>query len=58
MRKEWLERNYYDTLGVPKDASEKAIKKAFRKLAQQYRQCLQRIALDDVDCGGSLEFLP
>lgn len=36
MRKEWLERNYYDTLGVPKDASDKAIKKAYRKLAQQY----------------------
>lgn len=36
MRKEWLERDYYDILGVEKVASEKAIKKAFRKLAQQY----------------------
>jgi len=36
MRKEWLERNYYETLGVQKDASEKAVKKAFRKLAQQF----------------------
>jgi molecular chaperone DnaJ len=36
VRREWLERNYYDTLGVPKDAPEKAIKKAYRKLAQQY----------------------
>ena len=36
MRKEWLERDYYKTLEVSKDASDKAIKKAFRKLAQQY----------------------
>lgn len=36
MRKEWLERDYYKTLEVSKDASEKDIKKAFRKLAQQY----------------------
>ena len=36
MRKEWLEKDYYSTLGVEKDASDKAIKKAFRKLAQQY----------------------
>lgn len=35
MRKEWLERNYYEILGVEKDASDKAIKKAFRTLAQQ-----------------------
>lgn len=36
MRKEWLDKNYYDTLGVDSDASAKAIKKAFRTLAQQY----------------------
>lgn len=35
MRKEWLERNYYEILGVEKGASDKAIKKAFRALAQQ-----------------------
>jgi len=35
MRKEWLERNYYEILGVEKDASDKAIKKAFRTLAQR-----------------------
>jgi curved DNA-binding protein len=28
--------DYYKTLGVPKDADEKAIKKAFRKLARKY----------------------
>ena len=34
MRKEWLEKDYYSTLGVTKDASQKEIKKAFRKLAR------------------------
>jgi molecular chaperone DnaJ len=36
MRKEWLETDYYGTLGVSKDASDKDIKKAFRKLAREY----------------------
>ena len=36
MRKEWLETDYYSVLGVPKDASQKDIKKAFRKLARDY----------------------
>ena len=29
-------KNYYDVLGITKDASEKEVKKAFRKLALQY----------------------
>jgi len=29
-------RDYYEVLGISKDADEKAIKSAFRKLAKQY----------------------
>jgi curved DNA-binding protein CbpA len=29
-------KDYYQILGVPEDADEKAIKKAYRKLAKQY----------------------
>jgi molecular chaperone DnaJ len=29
-------KNYYETLGIPKDASKDAIKEAYRKLAMQY----------------------
>lgn len=35
MRKEWLEKDYYATLGVAKGAADKDIKKAFRKLARE-----------------------
>ncbi|TNU73428.1 J domain-containing protein [Miniimonas arenae] len=33
---DWLEKDFYATLGVAKDADEAAIKKAYRKLARQY----------------------
>ena len=36
MRKEWLEKDYYATLGVSKNAPDKEIKKAFRKLAREF----------------------
>jgi molecular chaperone DnaJ len=36
MRKEWLEKDYYATLGVSKNAADKEIKKAFRKLAREF----------------------
>jgi len=36
VRREWLEKDYYADLGVSKDASAKDIKRAYRKLAQEY----------------------
>src|SRR3954470_4083897 len=35
-QREWFEKDYYSELGVSKDASEKDITRAYRKLAKQY----------------------
>jgi molecular chaperone DnaJ len=42
-----VKRDYYDVLGVPRDADDAAIKRAFRKLAQQHHP--------DVDKGDGAE---
>ena len=36
MKREWLEKDYYEVLGVTRDATDKDIKRSYRKLAQQY----------------------
>ena len=36
VQREWLEKDYYKVLGVPKTASDKDVTRAYRKLAKQY----------------------
>jgi molecular chaperone DnaJ len=36
IRQEWFEKDYYKTLGVPKNASAADVKKAYRRLAQKW----------------------
>src|ERR671922_2796160 len=35
-QREWFERDYYKVLGVPDTASDKEIRRAYRKLAKQH----------------------
>ena len=36
MNRDWIEKDFYETLGVADEASAEEIKKSYRKLAQKY----------------------
>ncbi len=36
IKREWFERDFYQVLGVPKNAPEGDVRKAYRKLAQKF----------------------
>ena len=35
-QREWLDKDYYEVLGIPSNATDKEITRAYRKLAKQY----------------------
>ena len=35
MNRDWLDKDFYATLGIPQDASISEIKKAYKKLARE-----------------------
>ena len=37
-----MAKSYYDTLGVPRDASEKDVRSAYRRLARQFHPDVNR----------------
>jgi len=46
-----MKRDYYDVLGVPKDADEAEVKKAFRRLAREYHPDVSQDASEEAGAG-------